>query len=102
MRINLMIGIFWLCAGATLLGARALGKPIKGVFPDSDLLFGVAALVFAAYKFARWWSARVRQKIREANAAEPPKKRPVERPPAEYHPEFDFTRNDSPPNNGPA
>jgi len=95
MYLNLVMAVIWLCVGVVLLGARAAGKPFTGVFPDSDILFGVVALVFAAYKFARWWSARVRQKAREA-AAQPPKKRPVGRP-AEYHPEFDFTRNDSPP-----
>src|SRR5262245_2990563 len=96
MYLNLAMAIFWWIIAAILFGARILGSPIKGMFPDSDLLFGVAATVFAAYKFVRWWSARVRQKAREAAAAQPPKKRPVERP-VEYNPEFDFTRPDTPP-----
>lgn len=97
MYLNLVMAIIWLCVGATLLGARALGQPFPGMFPDSDLLFAAVALALAAYKFARWWSVRARRKARDAAAAQAPKKRPVERPPAEYHPEFDFTRPDSPP-----
>ena len=99
MRVNLMMGIFWLCLGGTLLGAHALGKEIRGVHPDRGVFIGVFAMVLAAYNFVRWWAARVRQKAREAAAAQPPKKRPVERP-AEYNPEFDFTGPDPPPNDG--
>ena len=95
MRVNLTMGIFWLCAGGTLLGARALDKAIQGVDPDRGMFIGVFAMVMAAYNFVRWWSARVRQKAREATAA-PPQKRPVEKPPPEYLPEFDFTRPEPP------
>jgi hypothetical protein len=48
--------------------------------------------MLAAWNFARWWTGRIRQKTRDA--APPPRKRMLEKPPAEYHPEFDFTRPD--------
>src|SRR5262245_2530004 len=101
MRVNVMMGIFWLSLGGTLLGAHLLGKEIPGVRPDRGAFIGVFAMVLAAYNFGRWWASRVREKSRAAAAGEPPKKRPVERS-AEYHPEFDFNRNDSSPSNGQA
>jgi hypothetical protein len=103
--MNMLMGIFWFCAGATLLGAQAIGKQIESVHPDRATFIGVFAMVLAAYNFVRWWAARTRRKARDAEAvaAGPPKKRLVEKaPPAEYNPEFDFTRNDSPPANGSA
>ena len=57
-------------------------------------IIGVVVVVLAAWNFARWWTGRVRQKARDT--AVPPRKRPLEKPPAEYHPEFDFTRPDPP------
>ncbi len=95
MRYNLFLGILWLCAGSCLLGAHVMGKEIAGMPPDRELLIAVVVLVLAAWNFARWWAARVRQKARNA-AKPPPRKRAVEKPPAEYHPEFDFTQPDPP------
>jgi hypothetical protein len=96
MQFNLMMGIFWLCAGGTIVAANIFGIEIRSVDSDGGRLVGGASFALSAYNFARWWAARERRKSQK-DAAAALRKRPVEKPPAEYHPEFDFTRPEPPP-----
>jgi hypothetical protein len=96
MRMNLMMGIFWLCVGIMVAVANLIGTDLRAVYSDGGRLVGGIAIVLAIYNFARWWAARTKQKAREAEAAVPPRKRQIEKPPTEYNPEFDFNQSEPP------
>ncbi|HEV3145768.1 MAG TPA: hypothetical protein VGZ47_17905 [Gemmataceae bacterium] len=94
MRLNLMLGVFWLFASSTLLIMIYLDKEGQH-FSKTAPWFGALGLVLAAYNFARWWAARAAEKARAAQP--PPQRRPVG--PPEYHAEFDFNRPEKPKGN---
>src|SRR5262249_43929842 len=98
--MNLILGLLWLGTGVALVAyewstGRATMR-IRGTnLSASWLLF-----VLAAFNFVRWWglrAARARQRaFLEEQARRERQTRSRERP-AEWNPEFDFTRHDPPP-----
>jgi hypothetical protein len=96
MQLHLMMGIFWLIVGIAVAAANIFGTDVRGATSEIGRLFGMGGFVLAVYNFVRYWAARTRQKARDAAAAEPPRKRIIDQPPAEYNPELDFTQPDPP------
>jgi hypothetical protein len=94
--INLAFAVFWLLVAAYFLRAR-LGPDQNAAWADPQLndLYALLALALVLWNVTRWYHRR------PTGAAPNPlatrrrsleERRENERP-AEYHPEFDFSRN---------
>jgi hypothetical protein len=84
-------GLFWFVMCSLLL-VQVYFNPEKQRFGKNTVLIAILGLVMSLYFLVRWWALRARAKARDTEL--PPRKRPVN--PDEYHPEFDFSRPDSP------
>jgi hypothetical protein len=87
--INLVIALFWLVIGLCLFFLPGLPR---WQILDTGWSIGWVAIALAGYNFLRWWLT-----LRPL----PRRDEPREQPPAasrEYHPEFDFTKDERPKN----
>jgi len=92
MRLNLLMGVFWLCAAVTLLVFALQGKKFAGLDPDRTYLIIAFGFVLTLYNFARWWSLR----SRAAKPPDLPRKKILYGDQQEYLPEFDFDKTKKP------
>ena len=83
--VTLFIALFWLTLG---LGFFFVPGFDRWRIVGTEWSIGWLAIGLAAYNLVRWWLFyRERSQRREPRADEPPPK------PAEYNPEFDFTKD---------
>jgi hypothetical protein len=93
--LNLAGAVLWLLVAAYFLRAR-FGPDQNAAWADPQLndLYALMAFAFVVWNVTRWYH---RRPTRTAPNPLATRRRPLERReeerPAEYHPEFDFTRN---------
>ena len=81
--INLFIALGWLILGLGLIFIPGFDLwRIRG----TDLSIGWFAIGLAGYNLLRWWLTSRQQRPRHESEPEPS--------PREYHPEFDFTKDE--------
>ena len=85
--IHLFIALFWLAVGLILFFWPGLPR---WQILDTGWSIGWVAIFLAGYNFLRWWLTSRQQRPRHESEQEQP---PA---PREYHPEFDFNKDEPP------
>lgn len=93
MRLNLIMGVFWLGAAVTLLVFALQGKKVAGLDPDRAYVIIVLGFLLSLYNVVRWWASRSRRPAPQ----EMPRKRILYGEQQEYLPEFDFQKQQEKP-----